>query len=804
MRIAIVAPSGVPFLVGGAEKLWWGLLHALNQHTPHHAELIKLPSPEQGFWELMTSYRSFSRLDLAHFDLVISTKYPAWMVAHPNHYCYLQHKLRGLYDTYQLTGLPTVLGEIPAPLRPLVHAMDTSRRDRTELEPFFELLFGLRDDPSLPPDSFAFPGPLTRRIVHFLDDIALAPTAIRRYLAISRNVAGREDYFPPGAQVTVVHHPSDLPHFETGGYDYLFTASRLDHPKRLDLLVRAFRQVRGEIEFRIAGTGPQAQALQVLAAKDPRIRFLGHVSDQELTRLYANALFVPFVPYDEDYGLVTIEAMQSGKAVLTTLDAGGVNEFVEHGVTGLCVTPEVPALAEAMQRLLADRSETMRMGGRAQQRVSGLDWPSTVAQILGEPQGHGAVSTGRRRLVVAVDFPVYPPRGGGQSRIFHLYRALARRVEVTLITLCDDASIAGALDLAPGLREIRVAKSPAHLEMSQALNRKLAASVGDIASLLHYGLTPAYLERLGHATVCCDLVIASHPYLYPAIAEVYVGPLWYEAHNVEYDMKRAILAASAEAAFYLERVREAEASLCARAERIMVCSQPDAHRLQALYGCVRSQAILVPNGVDARAVRFVTRAERRSNQCDLGLDRRLSVLFVGSGHRPNIEALGYLKRIAHDCPEADFLTVGSVSGYTAIESQANNLYPLGILDDAELTVVTEAVDLAVNPITTGSGTNLKMLQYAAAGIPILTTEFGNRGLELRPGEHLWQAPISDFPAAIRRLREGLKGERKDEQIEATVRRARELVESRYDWQMIADGIDISARGNAREIAFLED
>jgi len=229
-------------------------------------------------------------------------------------------------------------------------------------------------------------------------------------------------------------------------------------------------------------------------------------------------------------------------------------------------------------------------------------------------------------------------------------------------------------------------------------------------------------------------------------------------------MKRAVLTASTEAAVYLEQVREAEASLCAQAERIMVCSQQDTQRLQRLYGCVRSQTTLVPNGVDARAIRFATREARRANQCGLGLDRRLSVLFVRGWHQPNIEASGHLKRIAQDCPEADFLIVGSACGHAVLKSHADNLYPLGTLDDAELTVVTEAVDLAINPITTGSGTNLKMLQYATAGIPILTTEFGNRGLAFRPGEHLWQAPVGDFPAAIRRLGEGLKGKQKDEQI----------------------------------------
>ena len=55
MHIAIVAPSPVPFAIGGAEQLWGGLLDHLNQDTPHQAELIKLPSPERTFAEVVTS-----------------------------------------------------------------------------------------------------------------------------------------------------------------------------------------------------------------------------------------------------------------------------------------------------------------------------------------------------------------------------------------------------------------------------------------------------------------------------------------------------------------------------------------------------------------------------------------------------------------------------------------------------------------------------------------------------------------------------------------------------------------------------
>ena len=59
MKIAIVAPSPVPFGVGVAEKLWWGMLEFINKHTTHQCELIKTPAKEHNFWELIDSYYAF-------------------------------------------------------------------------------------------------------------------------------------------------------------------------------------------------------------------------------------------------------------------------------------------------------------------------------------------------------------------------------------------------------------------------------------------------------------------------------------------------------------------------------------------------------------------------------------------------------------------------------------------------------------------------------------------------------------------------------------------------------------------------
>src|SRR5690606_37599027 len=142
MNLAIAAPSPVPFAMGGAESLFSSLHRHINASTPHHCELIKLPSPEHDFQSVVASYQAFSELDLSHFDVVITTKYPAWMVRHPRQTVYLQHRLRGLYDTYGLTGLPlaaTTSAGVET-LRTMMREMSADPAAHERLREFFDRL----------------------------------------------------------------------------------------------------------------------------------------------------------------------------------------------------------------------------------------------------------------------------------------------------------------------------------------------------------------------------------------------------------------------------------------------------------------------------------------------------------------------------------------------------------------------------------------------------------------------------------------------------------------------------------------
>jgi len=109
----------------------------------------------------------------------------------------------------------------------------------------------------------------------------------------------------------------------------------------------------------------------------------------------------------------------------------------------------------------------------------------------------------------------------------------------------------------------------------------------------------------------------------------------------------------------------------------------------------------------------------------------------------------------------------------------DNVLLLGEVDEITRNLCLQLADVALNPVEHGSGTNLKMLDFFAAGAPVVSTELGARGLGLAGETQCRIATIDAFPAAI----EDVLGAGAD----AAARRAlaaRALVEREFDWQAI--------------------
>jgi hypothetical protein len=117
----MLCPRGNPPVFGGAERLWEGVVDHMCRVEGVVAELVLIDSPEASAVEVIRSYQTFSDLNLDHFDMVISGKYPAWMVRHRNHVVYMCHPLRGLYDTY-----PGHLSKVATPQSEVGLALETT------------------------------------------------------------------------------------------------------------------------------------------------------------------------------------------------------------------------------------------------------------------------------------------------------------------------------------------------------------------------------------------------------------------------------------------------------------------------------------------------------------------------------------------------------------------------------------------------------------------------------------------------------------------------------------------------------
>ena len=154
-----------------------------------------------------------------------------------------------------------------------------------------------------------------------------------------------------------------------GSEPRLAYAGRLSAEKGVDTLLRAFKRLLGHIpgaRLEIVGDGPLRDRLQELARRlgiNDDVDFAGPLPTTEMERRLETA-WVQAVPskWDEPFGMVAIEAMMRGTAVLAS-NGGGLRDIVRNGETGLLVAHNnVAAWASALTHLLSDRDRCEAMG----------------------------------------------------------------------------------------------------------------------------------------------------------------------------------------------------------------------------------------------------------------------------------------------------------------------------------------------------------------------------------------------------------------------------------------------------------
>jgi glycosyltransferase involved in cell wall biosynthesis len=152
----------------------------------------------------------------------------------------------------------------------------------------------------------------------------------------------------------------------------IFALGRLVYYKGFEFLVRAMKNV--DAVLLLGGDGPLKKELQDLAQKEgvsDKIIFLGRMENSDIVDSYhaCDVFCMPSVERTEAFGFVQVEAMLSGKPVVTCQLHNGVNYVSVDGETGFTVEPKnVSALSSALNKILKDPALTKKMGEAARAR----------------------------------------------------------------------------------------------------------------------------------------------------------------------------------------------------------------------------------------------------------------------------------------------------------------------------------------------------------------------------------------------------------------------------------------------------
>ena len=230
----------------------------------------------------------------------------------------------------------------------------------------------------------------TGRVVldHYMSKIdeRIAVSSAARYF-VSRYFPGEYRIIPNGVDVDFYANAKPFPEFKDGKVNILFVG-RVEPRKGTMYLLKAYATIkakRPETRLIVVGRGPEIGDLRrfVHDQKVADVFFAGRVEDADKARFYKTAdIFVAPSTGQESFGIVLLEAMAAGCAVVAS-DIHGYKRVVQRNVSGLLVEPRDPdALAEALERLIADPGLRQRLGEAGARRAPEFDWRHVTREIV--------------------------------------------------------------------------------------------------------------------------------------------------------------------------------------------------------------------------------------------------------------------------------------------------------------------------------------------------------------------------------------------------------------------------------------
>jgi glycosyltransferase involved in cell wall biosynthesis len=332
------------------------------------------------------------------------------------------------------------------------------------------------------------------------------------------------------------------------------------------------------------------------------------------------------------------------------------------------------------------------------------------------------------KVCILAPYKVLPTLDGAARRVMEISIGLADKgVSVTLLHAGTSGSYQNKIQMVgfPALENLPLTKT---FLWSRALDAYVASG------------NPALLNvfvRLIRKTTS-NIVQIEGPWSIFAVklaAELSDKPVVvYDAHNVESLATRF----SSGVRWMWPYTAFLEKQAVKRSDAVFCVSELDKARMCSLYRLPSSNIFIVPNGVCHSRYREASGSQIRKR---LGLSMNMKIVFFHGllSWKPNFEAAQTIlesisTHFEGDNQEIVFLIAGSHPPKSLLNhvKQRTNVKILGYVPNIEEYIC--AADVCIAPLKTGSGTKLKILEYLAAGKPVVATRKAVEGMKVRHGK----------------------------------------------------------------------
>ncbi|HDR3908619.1 MULTISPECIES: glycosyltransferase family 4 protein [Bacillus] len=343
-----------------------------------------------------------------------------------------------------------------------------------------------------------------------------------------------------------------------------------------------------------------------------------------------------------------------------------------------------------------------------------------------------------KKLLILNHFPIVnPPTSGGTIRYFHIYNALSQYYDVTLLSQSLERR-GGIFKYSSSFREYKVGSDRLQKKLIHELQVPPINNQYELNLVLNLELSKqpsTYNKYFNELYNTSDIIIHESPYLlgYDRYLGLDNKPRIYNSHNHEYALAKQLWQCDSTKR-YLPHLFELEKKLAITAQLVFVTSKNESNNMAIMYNIDAKKIKLAPNGISPNQWR-----ENKKNSSN-----QHSAFFIGSEYLPNIEAVNFIiQELANKCNHIKFIIAGGCCN-SFFHIKKPNLLLLGKVHHKQKLKLFSYADIAINPMFSGAGVNLKTLEYLSSGLPLFSTNIGVRGLDITSNEHFIHVTKENF------------------------------------------------------------